>query len=146
MVRGNRFKLPFESTETFCAIFGQESGNYSAILRQGYCVVDMAKIGQESSNLRAILELFLGNSSWQIDERQNVCARRLRWLNTDSWSRGQLEDQPIWRIRRSFCLLKMIVAPIVIIAIATTIPMSRANPIGGVITVKVPANPLTSTL
>ena len=26
VVRGNRFKLPFKSTETFCAIFRQGSG------------------------------------------------------------------------------------------------------------------------
>jgi len=27
----------------------------------------------------AILELFLGNSSWQIDERQNLCAPRVEF-------------------------------------------------------------------
>ena len=31
-------------------------------------------IWQKLGKNHAILELFLGNSSWQIDERQNLCA------------------------------------------------------------------------
>jgi hypothetical protein len=54
VVRGNSFKLPFESTETFCAIFGQESGNRGAISRQRNCLFSRAKFRQESSSLRAI--------------------------------------------------------------------------------------------
>jgi len=74
VVRGNRFKLPFESTETFCAIFGQESGNRGAISRQRNCLLSRAKFRQELSNLRAI---FRQGTAGQLT-RYKAFARRPR--------------------------------------------------------------------